>query len=96
MVKKVDVHVKGQVLEGVEMDLPGAPLVIATAPQGFVMCGYLNIDTANKLSVPAAMVRGVKTVPDLLAASVVAVSEKALSKGVTLGMTGQDALAQFL
>jgi uncharacterized protein YunC (DUF1805 family) len=93
--KNVDITINGQKANGLEVSLPGAPLVLAHAPNGFVMCGYLNIETANKLGVAAAMVRGVNTVSDLLEAKVVAVSEAAQAKGAAIGMTGRDALSRF-
>ncbi len=94
--KKIDVPLQGQMATGIEVALPGAPLVLVHAKNGFVMCGYLNIETANKLGVAAGMVRGVATVSDLLDAPLVAVSTLAESKGVRLGMTGRDALTFFL
>lgn len=94
--KNIDILINGQTVSGVEVSLPGAPLVLAHAKNGFVMCGYLNIETANKLGVAAAMVRGVSTVSDLLEAKVVAVSDPALAKGASVGMSGRDALSRFL
>ncbi len=96
LLKNTDIDIQGQTASGLEVVLPGAPLVLAHAKNGFVMCGYLNVETANKLNVAAAMVRGVKTVDDLLAATVVAVSQTAESKGARVGMTGREALAKFL
>lgn len=94
--KNTNIEIQGQPVAGVEVALPGAPLVLAHAKNGFVMCGYLNIETANKLGVAAAMVRGVNTVDDLLKAKVVAVSQAAEAKGARVDMTGREALATFL
>jgi len=88
-----EILLNGKKIKGVEVSLPGAPLVVAYGNAGFVMCGYLNIDVADKLGVAAAMVRGVKTVDDLLKAQVQAVSKAALVKGVKLSMTGEEALS---
>jgi uncharacterized protein YunC (DUF1805 family) len=41
------------------------------------MCGFLNIDVAEKVNVTAAMVSGVKTFDDVLAAEIKAVTSKA-------------------
>jgi uncharacterized protein YunC (DUF1805 family) len=95
-VKSIDVVIDGKKASGVEVALPKAPLVLASGKDGFVMCGYLNIEAADKLGVAAAMVRGVSTVDDLLKAPVQAVSNAAAEKGVVAGMTGRDALAKFL
>jgi uncharacterized protein YunC (DUF1805 family) len=77
---------------GVEIDLPGAPLVLARGGKGFVMCGFLDLHTAEKVNAPAAIVRGVQTVDDLLAKPVVGATAAALALGVRPGMTGYEAL----
>ncbi|MBL0058385.1 MAG: DUF1805 domain-containing protein [Elusimicrobia bacterium] len=77
---------------GVEIDLPGAPLILARGGQGFVMCGFLDLHTAEKVNAAAAVVRGVQSVDDLLAKPVVGVTAAALALGVKPGMTGYDAL----
>ena len=74
----------------------GAPLVVAWGKAGFVMCGYLNIEAADKLGVAAAVVRGVKTVDDLLSATVQQVSKAGAARGVNIGMAGRDALSLLL
>ena len=94
--KSVDVNINGTTAVGVEVPLPKAPLVLASVPNGFVMCGYLNVDTAERLGVAAAMVRGVSTVDDLLAASIVSCTKAAAEKGVVPGMSGRDALAKLI
>jgi uncharacterized protein YunC (DUF1805 family) len=34
---------------GLKLDVERAPLLVIRAKKGFVMCGYLNMDIANKL-----------------------------------------------
>jgi uncharacterized protein YunC (DUF1805 family) len=94
--KHVDFELNGKKAHGLEVELPGAPLVVAWGGSGFVMCGYLNIDAAEKLGVAAAMVRGVKTVDDLLAAKVQNVSKAGAARGIQEGMAGRDALTRLL
>jgi uncharacterized protein YunC (DUF1805 family) len=91
--KKTELIIEGKKLTGVEIALPKAPLVLVHGETGFVMCGYLNVEAADKLGVAAAMVRGVSTVDDLLAAKIQAVSKAASEKGVQAGMSGREALA---
>lgn len=90
-----DIIIDGNNAEGYVIDLAGAPLVVAKTAQGFVMCGFLDIRSADKFGVPAAIVRGVKTVEDLLAGPVTEVSNAAERRGVRPGMTGRDALSKF-
>lgn len=72
--------------------LPGAPLLVGRGSQGFVMCGYLDIATAEKLHVAAAIVRGVDTPQDLLDRPVTQVSSAAATLGVKVGQSGREAL----
>ncbi len=60
------------------------------------MCGFLNIDAAERLGVTAAMVSGVKTFDDMLNAEVKAVTSKAEMKGIKQGMKGREALQLLL
>jgi len=78
---------------GVKVDLPDSPpLLLVIGEKGFVMCGFLNMDAAEKLSVTAAMVRGVETFDDVLDAEVREVTSKAQKRGIRAGMTGKEAL----
>jgi len=78
---------------GLRVELPDSPpLVAIIGSAGFVMCGLLNIDTAEKLNMVAAMVSGVKTFEDVLKAEIKAATSKAKLRGVTVGMKGEEAL----
>ncbi|MEM3577212.1 MAG: DUF1805 domain-containing protein [Candidatus Bathyarchaeia archaeon] len=87
------VRVGGKACLGVRVDLPNSPpLLVVVADKGFVMCGFLNVDAAERLGVAAAMVSGVKTFEDVLRASVKAVTSGAEALGVRVGMSGEEAL----
>ncbi len=77
---------------GLKLDMERAPLLVIRAEKGFVMCGYLNMDIANKLGDVAVRVTGVKTFEDVLNAKAVDVSEAAKKLGITTGMIARDAL----
>ena len=77
---------------GYSIDLGNAPLLIIQAKRGFVMCGYLNINAANKLGDIAGKVTGVKTFTDMLDAHLIEVSENAKHRGLHEGMTVKDFL----
>lgn len=81
---------------GLKMDMEHAPLLVIRAAKGFVMCGYLNMDVADKLGDAAVRVTGVKSFEDVLNAKAVDVSEAAKKLGITVGMTAKDALAKML
>jgi uncharacterized protein YunC (DUF1805 family) len=94
MIDVTSLKVDGRSYLGLRVDLPDcpAPLLLITAEKGFVMCGFLNVEAAEKLNVAAAVVSGVKTFDDVLNAQVKAVTSKAKSFGIDVGMKGTDAL----
>ena len=59
---------------------------------GFLGCGYFDLAPAERLKEPVAIVTGVKSPADMLAAKVVRLSSAAAEKGVTVDMPGKDAL----
>lgn len=77
---------------GLNMQMQSAPLLLIKADKGFVMCGYLDIETATALGDVAVKVKGVKTFDDVLGALVVGATQKALDLGIKMGMTGREAL----
>ncbi len=90
-VRSVEVYDKACL--GVKVELPDSPpLLLMVAQKGFVMCGFLNVDVAEKLEVAAAMVGGVESFKDVLEADVKVATSKAESLGVHTGMKGVDAL----
>jgi uncharacterized protein YunC (DUF1805 family) len=78
---------------GLRAELPDSPpLLLVVGRTGFVMCGFLNIEVAEKLNVTAAMVSGVETFDDFLLAEIKAVTSKAQIKGIKVGMKCEDAV----
>ena len=93
MINITTIKVDGKPCLGLKVDLPESPpLLLILAEKGFVMCGFLNIEAAEKLRVAAAMVSGVKTFEDVLNAQVKAATPKAKDSGVETGMKGSEAL----
>lgn len=93
MISIMTVKVDGKSCLGLRTDLPDSPpLLLIIAEKGFVMCGFLNVEAAEKLGVAAAVISGVKTFEDVLNGQVKAVTSKAKNLGVEVGMKGADAL----
>jgi uncharacterized protein YunC (DUF1805 family) len=80
---------------GVKLSLQNANLLIVVAKKGYVMCGYLNIETAEKLGDAACIVTGVSTFEEVLDAKVKEYTTKAAELGVTTGMTGRQAIEKL-
>jgi uncharacterized protein YunC (DUF1805 family) len=82
---------------GLRVDLPDSPpFLLIICKTGLIGCGFVNIEAAERLNVPAAMVTGVKTLDEVLDAEVKAATSKAQVKGVQIGMKGKDAVRVFL
>jgi uncharacterized protein YunC (DUF1805 family) len=93
MISIMPLKVDDKTCVGVRVELPDSPpLVMIVAEKGFVMCGFLNVEAAERLAVTAAVVSGVKTFDDVLNGQVKAVTSKARSIGIDVGMKGADAL----
>lgn len=94
MIDVSSLRVDGKACLGLRVDLPecSAPMLLIMGEKGFVMCGLLNVEAAERLNVAAAVVSGVKTFDDVLTAQVKATTSKAKGLGVELGMKGSEAL----
>ncbi|MCK4478803.1 DUF1805 domain-containing protein [Candidatus Bathyarchaeota archaeon] len=93
MIRVGQLKVDGKTALGLKVDLPDSPpLVAVIGDKGFVMCGFLNVDVAERLGVTAAMVSGVKTFDDMLDAEIKAVTSEAEMKGIRQGMKGREAV----
>jgi len=93
MISVTTLRVDGKSFTGLRTDLPDSPpLLLIMGEKGFVMCGFLNVESAEKLGVTAAVVSGVKTFDDVLNGQVKAVTSKAKNLGIEVGMKGADAL----
>ncbi len=90
LVEKIELD-NGSAL-GLSFSMQNAPLIVIRADRGFVMCGYLDMDTAAALGDVAVKVKGVNTFDDLLHAPVVGATQEAMNLGIKVGMKGKEAL----
>ena len=75
--------------------LKHAPLLVMQGGNGMLGCGYLSIETADKLGDALAVATGVASYQEMLDAEVKKVSRAAAALGVTPGMTGREALLKM-
>lgn len=68
------------------------PLLIIKGSKGILACGYLNVETFNKTGEVAAIVTGVKSFEDMLAAKIVKISTAGERAGLKIDMTGAKAI----
>ncbi len=78
------------------VELNNANIILAVAPRGFLMCGYLDISVAEKLKDAACVITGVKSAEELLNKPVVKLTSDAQRLGITLGMSGRQALEKMI
>lgn len=86
---------KGRVV-GLLIDLGNTSLIVVKAIRGYVMCGYLNMDVANKLGDIAGKVTGVESFKDVLNAEIIELSENAMKVGLKEGMRARDFLNMLM
>ena len=67
-------------------------MMMINAPKGMLACGYISMDAAEKFGDALVIVRGVSSYDDMLKKEVCEVSKKATELGVSIGMTGKEAL----
>jgi uncharacterized protein YunC (DUF1805 family) len=91
-----DITINETVFKAVQIDLSErGKLLMIIGAKGYVMCGYLNINTAQKLGDAACMVTGVKTIDDVLNADIVALTAEAQKLGIEMGMPVKDVLKRL-
>ena len=70
-------------------------LLLIQGPRGMLGCGYVSLGAAEKFGHALAIVKGVASYDDMLAAGVQEVSSAAAALGVQPGMTGREALVRM-
>ncbi|MCR4575039.1 MAG: DUF1805 domain-containing protein [Lentisphaeria bacterium] len=89
------VTIGGQEFEAISFPTEHSVVLMIRGRKGLLGCGYLSVATADKTGDALAVVSGVKNYDDMMSASVKAVSAAATELGVTIGMSGREALLKF-
>ena len=85
-------NIKGKEFKAYAIPTTNTNILIITSEKGFLGCGYIKAEVANKVGDVCAIVTGVKTCDDMLLAKVITVSDAAAKLGLKVGMTGEEAL----
>jgi uncharacterized protein YunC (DUF1805 family) len=87
---------EGKEFQGVKSTIPnGPPLILIKGDKGFVMCGYLSSEVAERLGLAAAIVSGVSSFEDVLNSEIKVTTSKAIELGVEAGMVVKNVISKF-
>ena len=76
---------------GFEIELPNAPpLILIRGKRGFIMCGYINLDVAEKLGLVVVRVSGVSSIEEMLEKEVSNATSRAKEIGIKDGVKVKD------
>jgi len=89
------IPLKKETALGIKIQLGKAPLILIKARNGYIMCGYLNMDAANRLGDIAGKISGVNDFKEMLEKEVIEISEKAKEMGIKPGITGGEFLERI-
>ena len=86
--------------EALEVSWQGGQFVLLVAPKGLVACGVVDPVVMNRFGAAIAIARGTPDAPlltadDLLNAKIVEVTSAAGELGMTVGMSGREALTRL-
>lgn len=98
MIEVKQLNVNGQVVEGLRIVAPGGEghpnMLVILCKKGYVMCGYLNAEAAEKFG-DAAVIVGGAAFEETLANPVKSVTPAAEALGISIGMTGAEAVEKL-
>ena len=87
---------EGKAFQGMKSTIPGGPnLLLIKGENGFVMCGYLSSDVAERVGLAAAIVSGVSTFEDVLNAEIKFATSTANKLGVKTGQVVKDVISKL-
>lgn len=100
MVEVRPVEIDGRLAVGIQVELPKTRLVIIAAPNGYLMCGALDVQLLDERlgsrRIVAGRALGVRNLQDLLDNPLESVTAEARLLGLRPGMTGREALRALL
>ena len=88
-----NINIDGKSFQAYTIKTTNASLLIINGKKGMLDCGYVKVETADKLGDVLAIVTGVNSYDDMRLKPVVAVSKAAEALGIKPGMSGGQALA---
>lgn len=100
MIEMSPIELNGHTFLSISVRLPKTNLLVVTSDKGYIMCGALDVallnDKLKDRKVIAGRAVGVKTIEQLLEAPLESVTFEAENLGITVGMSGKEALGKMI
>jgi uncharacterized protein YunC (DUF1805 family) len=100
MIEMTPITIEGHTFTAITVKLPKTNFMAVTSDKGYIMCGALDVGLLNaKLKdrkIIAGRAVGVRTIEQLIEAPLESITYEAENVGITVGMTGKDALLRML
>lgn len=100
MIEMIPITIDGFTFTAITVRLPKTNFLAVTSDKGYIMCGALDVALLNeKLKdrrIIAGRAVGVRTIDQLIEAPLESVTYEAESLGITVGMSGRDALLRMI
>lgn len=88
-------ELKGKKVLAIKVELPRAPLILMLYEKLIIGCGYISLETMEKLGNAACVVRGVESFEDVLNAEIQEITSEAEKLGAKKGMKVKELLEKF-
>ncbi|QFT90470.1 hypothetical protein FIU87_17650 [Bacillus sp. THAF10] len=94
------ISIDGQTFTAITVRLPKTNFLAVTSDKGYIMCGALDVALLNEKlkdrKIIAGRAVGVRTIEQLLDAPLESITYEAENLGITVGMSGRDAMLKML
>ncbi len=88
-----EIKIEGKTIEVLATKLGAKNLVLLKGAKGYVMCGYLNLEVAEKFNDVAVKITGVSTIEEALKAQAHSCTSRAKTLGIKDGQPIKEVLA---
>ncbi len=95
MLKQKKIKVGKKYIDTLIVKLQSRNFILLRGSKGYVMCGYLNLKTAEKFKDVAVKIVGVSTIEETLKAKVYSCSSAARNLGITKGQSVKEILPRI-
>ncbi|WP_152445701.1 YunC family protein [Bacillus sp. THAF10] len=100
MIEMTPISIDGQTFTAITVRLPKTNFLAVTSDKGYIMCGALDVALLNEKlkdrKIIAGRAVGVRTIEQLLDAPLESITYEAENLGITVGMSGRDAMLKML